>query len=80
MERIARSAPRSWLRAGSRPSFSASARYLALVPKTVTRSRSAMSHRMVGGASGAPSNNTTVAPTASEDTTQFHIIQPQVVK
>ena len=32
------------------------------------------------GVSGAPSYNTTVAPTASADASQFHIIHPQVVK
>ena len=68
------------MRPGASPSFSASARYLALVPNTVTRSSAAMSHRIGGGASGAPSNSTTVAPTASAETIQFHIIQPHVVK
>jgi len=77
---MARSGDRSWVRAGRSPSFSASARYFALVPNTVTRSRSAMSQRTVGGASGAPSYNTTVAPTARPETSQFHIIHPQVVK
>ena len=32
------------------------------------------------GENGEPSNSTTVAPTASAPTSQFHIIQPQVVK
>lgn len=32
------------------------------------------------GASGAPSYSTTVAPSASPETSQFHIIHPQVVK
>jgi hypothetical protein len=32
------------------------------------------------GAVGAPSNNTAVAPDANTDTSQFHIIQPVVVK
>ena len=50
---------------GASPSFSASARYFALVPNTVIRSSAAMSHRIGGGASGAPSYSTTVAPTAS---------------
>ena len=40
-----------------------------------------MSHRMFGfGASGAPSYRMIVAPVASALTSQFHIIQPQVVK
>ncbi len=54
--------------------------YLALVPKTVTPSCSTMSHSTVGGDIGAPSYSTTVAPTARLETSQFHIIQPQVVK
>jgi len=53
---------------------------LALVPNTVTRSAAAMSHRIEGGVSGAPSYSTTVAPAASPETSQFHIIHPQVVK
>ena len=40
-----------------------------------------MRHRMsADGASGAPSYNTIVLPVASADTSQFHIIHPQVVK
>ena len=39
-----------------------------------------MFQRIGGGASGAPSKSTTVAPTARLATSQFHIIQPQVVK
>ena len=54
--------------------------YLALVPNTVTRSRSAMSQSTSGGDSGAPSYSTTVAPIARLETSQFHIIHPQVVK
>ena len=77
---MARSAARSCVRSGASPSFSASARYLALVPKTVTRSSAAMFHRIEGGLSGAPSNSTIVASAASPDTIQFHIIQLQVVK
>ncbi len=55
--------------------------YLALVPKTSTRSRSARSQSTVGsGWNGEPSNRTSVSSTASPPTSQFHIIQPQVVK
>ena len=81
VDRIVRSAPRSKCAPGRTPSFSSTARYLALVPNTVTRSASAMRHSCAGsGASGAPSYSTSVAPTASPDTSQFHIIHPQVVK
>ena len=68
------------MRPGSSPSFSASARYFALVPNTVTCSLPAMSQRIVAGARGAPSNRTTAAPIARLETIQFHIIQPHVVK
>jgi hypothetical protein len=44
-------------------------------------SRSHMSNRMsADGDKGDPSKSTTVQPTASALTSQFHIIQPQVVK
>jgi hypothetical protein len=77
---MARNATTSWLH-GSTPSFSAIARYFALVPKTVIRSSSAIDQRLsCSGANAAPSYSTTVAPTASELTSQFHIIHPHVVK
>ena len=54
---------------------------VALVPNVVTRSSCAISHRIGRRlSSGAPSYNTTVHPTASPDISQFHIIQPHVVK
>ena len=64
------------------PAFSARARYLALVPKQCTPDSAARRQRMSGSAAGigAPSYSTSVAPTASPLTNQFHIIQPQVVK
>ena len=78
---MARNADRSKVAPGCTPSFSSTARYLALVPNTDTRSAAAMRHKMpASGASGAPSYNTMVLPTASPDTSQFHIIHPQVVK
>ena len=55
-------------------------RYLALVPNTSTRSAAAMSHSTSGaGWNGEPSNRTSVSSQASPPTSQFHIIQPQVV-
>ena len=63
------------------PGFSSAEMYLALVPKTVTSSASAICHRMRPSLkNGEPSNKTSVAPVASPLTSQFHIIQPQVVK
>jgi hypothetical protein len=75
-----RTALRSWLRTGRTPAFSAAARYLALVPNTVTRSCCAMSNSSAGRTNGAPSYSTSVQPTASALASQFHIIQPVVVK
>ena len=55
--------------------------YFADTPSSVSRSRSARSNSTVGdGWNGLPSNSTIVAPLASTLTSQFHIIQPQVVK
>ena len=53
----------------------------ALVPNTVMPSAAARSHSTAGrvGGSGAPSYSTMAAPVASAVTSQFHIIQPQVV-
>ena len=55
--------------------------YLALVPKMSTCSDSAMRHSTPGsGWNGEPSYSSSVAPLARPLTSQFHIIQPQVVK
>jgi hypothetical protein len=57
------------------------ASHFALVPNVVMRSASAISQRIGRPrSSGEPSYSTTVAPTASAETSQFHIIHPQVVK
>ena len=54
---------------------------LAEVPNWVMPSTSAKSNRMcLSAAKGLPSYNSKAAPEASPDTSQFHIIQPQVVK
>ena len=70
----------AWLCLGLRPAFSSAAMNLALVPNTDMRSLSmASSSRAPSRAKGEPSYNTNVAPVARPDTSQFHIIQPQVV-
>ncbi|MNP64270.1 hypothetical protein D3C76_1597530 [compost metagenome] len=62
------------------PLLSRVARYLGLVPKTLMRSSSIRSIKRCGsGWNGEPSYSTTELPVASADTSQFHIIQPQVV-
>ena len=54
---------------------------LALVPKWVMPSAWAYWNRMrQSGWNGEPSYSSTVARLASAETSQFHIIQPQVVK
>ena len=51
------------------------------MPKNVTRSASAKSNSEPDrGWVGDPSYITSVAPDASAETCQFHIIQPHVVK
>ena len=53
----------------------------ALVPKWVTPRRSTAAHSTSSdGCDGEPSKRTMVAPSASAEISQFHIIQPQVVK
>jgi hypothetical protein len=55
--------------------------YLAEVPRTSIPSSAAMSKSMSGeGWKGEPSKRTRVASEARPETSQFHIIQPQVVK
>ncbi|MNP57390.1 hypothetical protein D3C76_1522150 [compost metagenome] len=56
------------------------ARNLGLVPKTLMDSSSIRSIRRCGcGWKGEPSYSTMLLPTARAETSQFHIIQPQVV-
>ena len=64
------------------PAFLQASMYLALVPKTVTRSaRGHVPEHVAGsGWKGEPSNRISVSSTARPPTSQFHIIQPQVVK
>jgi hypothetical protein len=81
VDRIVRSFGKLHSTTGRTLSFSHAARKRGLVPKISTRSRSAMRQSTRGsGCSGEPSYNTTVAPIASPLISQFHIIQPHVVK
>src|SRR5439155_27074847 len=77
---IARRDNRSWSRFGRTPAARRALRYVALVPKIVTRS-SATSFHMAprSGYAGLPSKSNTEAPTAREERSQFHIIQLHVV-
>ena len=55
--------------------------YFADVPKKVKRSAAAYSKSAASlGWNGEPSKSISVAPEASAETSQFHIIQPRVVK
>ena len=66
---------------GTSAIFFCASMYLADVPKCVIRSASASSHRMrPRSMNGEPSYSSSVARDARPDTSQFHIIQPQVVK
>ena len=76
-----RKAPRSCVTRGVTPAFCSAERYFALTPNTVMASRSAKSTSAAAvGWNGEPSYNTTRQPVARPETSQFHIIQPQVVK
>ena len=78
---MARTEERSKLSRGFSPDFLIASMYLALVPKTAIRSSCAICHRISGpGWNGLPSNRTSVASLARPVISQFHIIQPQVVK
>jgi hypothetical protein len=78
---IVRSRERSWVERGSRPALRRLSMNFAEVPNNVIRSCSARSNRTPGpGCSGLPSYSSSVAPEASPLASQFHIIQPSVVK
>ena len=63
------------------PALASASMYLALVPKWVMAVSSAKSNSTLpSGWKGAPSNSNSVAPEARPLASQFHIIQPQVVK
>src|SRR5690348_12422052 len=80
VERMVLSASSLCVSRGFTPIFAVASIHLALVPKMLMPTSSARFHSTLpSGCVGEPSYNTTVAPTASEDTSQFHIIQPQVV-
>jgi hypothetical protein len=72
---------RPWEWSGWRPALASASRYLADTPSRLMPSSSTRSNSRSGpGANGEPSYSTTVAPEASAETSQFHIIQPVVVK
>jgi len=66
---------------GRTPLFFKASMYLAEVPKCVMRSASAYSHSTRPRCTnGDPSNSSSTARDASAEASQFHIIQPHVVK
>ena len=66
---------------GCIPVFFSASMYFAEVPKCVIFSADAKSHRMRPRCrNGEPSYSSSVAPDASPVASQFHIIQPHVVK
>src|SRR6266542_3275373 len=72
---------RECVSAGRSPAFATASMYFADVPKSVIPVSSAKSKRTLpSGWNGEPSNSRIVAPDASAVTSQFHIIQPSVVK
>ena len=78
---IVRTVRRSWLSIGRTPALCTASMYLADVPKRVIPASSAKSNSAAGaGCIGEPSHSSTVAPEPSAVTSQFHIIQPHVVK
>src|SRR6185437_7419340 len=80
VERIVLSAASLCVSRGFTPILAVASIHLALVPKTLMPVSSARFHSTLpSGHVGEPSYSTTAAPTLSEDTSQFHIIHPQVV-
>ena len=70
-----------WVSIGLAPALLSASMYLAEVPNTVMRSSSAKSNSTLGpGWKGEPSYRSSVMPVARPEASQFHIIQPQVVK
>ena len=78
---MARSLARSWVSRGLRLILQMASMNLAEVPRWVMPSASAKSNRIAPRRmNGEPSYNSSVAPEARPEASQFHIIQPQVVK
>ena len=81
VEASVRSDDRSAASAGRYPVCSTASRYFADTPRKVSDSSATRSQRRSGpGWNGLPSYSTVVAPDAGTVASQFHIIQPQVVK
>ena len=71
---------KGWVSAGLRPAFFTLSMNFAEVPKNMAPSSCTKSNiRLPSGKNGEPSYSIRVASQASADTSQFHIIQPQVV-
>jgi hypothetical protein len=78
---MTRSGARSKSLRGTCAIFFCASMNLADVPKCVIRSSAAYFHRTRPcSMNGEPSYSSSVAPEASPETSQFHIIHPQVVK
>ena len=81
VEVIVRRVLRSCDSAGVTPAFRRVSMYLAYVPNNVMPNSSTRSNSdVVLGCTGEPSYTTSVACDASAPASQFHIIQPVVVK
>ena len=81
MDAIVRTVSSRCVRAGSSAAFCTASMNFAEVPNIVTDAESARSNSTLPcGWNGDPSYSTRVASEASAETSQGHIIQPQVVK
>jgi hypothetical protein len=80
VDRIVRRAPRSWLSRGCLPPFSSAAMYLALVPNTLMPSHRSHRGAFALGGEGRAVVEQQRGAAGQPLTSQFHIIQPQVVK
>ena len=81
VEQMVRSSASRWVSRGDAPPFAQLSRNFAEVPNKLMPSASHRSKRRSRrGWAGEPSYTTIVAPDASADASQFHIIHPAVVK
>ena len=81
VEVMVRRDDRSWVAPGRMPALLQASTNFADVPNRVMPVSSIRSKRRSGpGCAGEPSYSTAAAPQASVDASQFHIIQPVVVK
>ena len=81
VDRSVRRDDRSWLSRGLNPDLRSASRKPGEVPIRVMSVASARSNSAsFPGCTGEPSQSRIVASDASDETSQFHIIQPNVVK